>query len=85
VTVQANPPILLLSDWLSRNRADFGDSVPALIAFVQKYAPHAVRDGIRKEKLTGVGRFLAANPLLNQMDHPKVIMPATPGGDTVSP
>ena len=85
VTVQVNPPLLFVSDWLGRNRADFGGTVPAMLDFVQKHAPHAVRDGIRKAKLTGVSRFLDANPLLNQKDHPKVIMQPAPGGDSVSP
>jgi hypothetical protein len=85
VTVQANPTLLLVSDWLARNRADLGGSEEALLAFVQKNAPRAVRDGIRKAKLTKVSRYVAANPLLNQMDHPKIIMPVTTSGETVSP
>ena len=85
VTVQKSPPQLFLSSWLSRNRADLGGTVPGLLAFVQKNAPQGVRDGIRTAKLTQVTRYLEANPLLNQMDHPKVIMPARPGGTTVSP
>jgi hypothetical protein len=85
VTVQVNPPLLLVSDWLGRNVADLGGSEPALLEFVQKHAPHSVRDGIRKAKLAGISRYVAANPLLNQVDHPRVIMPVTTGGDTVAP
>jgi hypothetical protein len=55
-----------------------------LLEFVQKNASRAVRDAIRKGKLTVVGRYVTANPLLNQVDHPKIIMPVSTSSDTVS-
>ena len=44
---------------------------------VQKYAPNKVRDAIRKAKLTRVSRYVQLDTDLNQMEHPKVIMPST--------
>jgi hypothetical protein len=84
VTVQERPADLVVSSWLGRNLPDFG-GVPGMFAFIRKYAPRSLVQSLNKTKLTDVSRYAEVNVLLNQKDHPKVVMPTPAEGDTVSP
>ena len=83
VTFKASPAGLFLSNFLGRNRGDFGGE-QGLIEFVLKYLPRETRNGIRSSGLKGVTRYQEVNPLLNQKDHPKIFMPAAPESSSVA-
>jgi hypothetical protein len=76
VTVQVYPPLLLVSDWLSRDPGDFGGTPQGMLAFVRKYGPRSLAEDLKKANLTSVSRYMQTDPKLNQKDHPKVVMPA---------
>jgi hypothetical protein len=84
VTMRANPPQLLVSDWLARDPGDFGGTPQGMLAFVQKYAPRSLGDGMKRAKLSAVSRYMQPDPKLNQKAHPKLVMPTPAAGDSVS-
>lgn len=75
VTVRANPPLLLVSDWLASDLGDFGGTQQGMLAFVRKYGPRSLGEAMKKANLTVVSRYIQADPKLNQKAHPKVVMP----------
>lgn len=76
VTVQANPPLLLVSDWLSSDLGDFGGTTQGMLAWVRKYGPRSLGETMKRANLGTVSRYMQADPKLNQKAHPKVVMPA---------
>jgi hypothetical protein len=85
VTLRANPPQLLVSDWLARDPGDFGGTPEGMLGFVRRYAPRALSDGMKRAKLSAVSRYMQPDPRLNQKAHPKLIMPTPADVDSVSP
>ncbi len=84
VTVKLSPPLLLVSDLMARDLGDFGGTMADMLAFVEKYVPRAVRDDIKKAKLTSVSRFTQPAMELNQKEHPKVVVPSPPDSSNTS-
>ena len=71
---------LVLSEFLSDHRVDFGGDPNRAIPFVEKHTSGDVKSVIRKFKLTAATRFAPVDTRFNQFERPKTAPPVRPAG-----